>query len=427
MMRKPALPDPQTGRLLAWALYDWANSAYAALIQTFVFATYFTSQVAKDSTIGTTQWGNAIGIAGLLIALLGPLLGAAADQGGPRQGLLRALTGLAVLTTALLWLVRPTTDDVTLALLLVGIGTVAFELAGVLYNALLPALAPRSRIGRWSGWGWGLGYVGGLLCLVVALFGFVLDDAWLPLPREDAEHVRATFLLTAVWFLVFSLPLLSLRLDPPDGRKPLLRAARDGLQQLAGTLRRVREYATLVRFLIARMLYVDGLATLFAFGGVYAAGTFGMSEQQVLLFGILLNVTAAIGAVGFAWLDDHSGPRATMLLALTGLILLGTLVLLVESRTAFWVLGSALGLFVGPAQAAGRSYLAHAAPPHLRAELFGLFALSGKATAFAGPLLVGWVTWVAGNQRIGMATIVVFFLLGLLMLLTVPEAPRERD
>jgi UMF1 family MFS transporter len=420
-------PAPPTRRLLAWALYDWANSAYAALIQTFVFATYFTTQVAQDSTTGTAQWGNAIGIAGLLIAVLGPLLGAAADQGGPRQGLLRALTAVAVVSTALLWLVRPTSEDATLALLLVMLGTVAFELAGVLYNALLPALAPRARIGRWSGWGWGAGYAGGLVCLLVALFGFVRADAWLPLPREHAEHVRATFLLTAVWFLVFALPLLALRLDSPSQRKPLLPAARAGLRQLLATLRRVREYAPLVRFLVARMLYVDGLATLFAFGGVYAAGTFGMSEQQVLLFGILLNVTAAVGAIGFAWLDDHSGPRATMLLALTGLILLGTLVLLVESRLAFWVLGGALGLFVGPAQAAGRSYLAHAAPPHLRAELFGLFALSGKATAFVGPLLVGWVTWLAGSQRIGMATIVVFFLLGFLMLLTVPEASRERD
>jgi UMF1 family MFS transporter len=147
----------------------------------------------------------------------------------------------------------------------------------------------------------------------------------------------------------------------------------------------------------------------------------------VLLFGILLNVTAAVGAIGFAWLDDHRGPKATLLLALTGLILLGTLVLLVESNLAFWVLGGALGLFVGPAQAAGRSYLAHAAPPDLRTEMFGLFALSGKATAFAGPLLVGWVTFLSGSQRIGMATIVVFFVLGMLMLLTVPEVRRARD
>lgn len=414
-------PQEDRRQLLAWALYDWANSAFATLITTFVFAAYFTRQVAADETMGTTLWGNAIAAAGLLVALAGPVLGAVADQGGPRRGLLAGFTLVAVAATAALWLVRPETAFVPLALVLVAVATLAAELAVVLYNALLPVLAAPSRIGRWSGWGWGLGYVGGLVCLALALFGLVRPDAWLDLPRDQAQHIRATFLLTAAWYLVFALPLLSFRLRQPGQGKPLFRAAADGLRQLGRTLGQVRRYAVIARFLIARMLYVDGLATLFAFGGVYAAGTFDMSEEQVLMFGILLNVTAAAGAVLFAWLDDLRGPRTTLLLALVGLILAGTAVLLVESQTWFWVLGALLGVFVGPAQAAGRSWLARAAPAELRAELFGLFALSGKATAFAGPLLVGWVTWLAGSQRVGMGVIIVFFALGLLLLLTVPE------
>jgi UMF1 family MFS transporter len=420
-----AAAEPR-GALIAWAFYDWANSAFAALITTFIFAAYFTRQVAADPTQGTTLWGNAIAAAGLLVAVIGPILGAMADQGGPRRGLLAGFTVAAVAATALLWLVRPDTAYIPLALLLVAVGTLAAELGGVLYNALLPALAPPSRTGRWSGWGWGLGYLGGLACLGLALFGLVRPDAWLELPRDEAQHVRATFLLTAVWFLVFSLPLLSLRIDADRPRKPLRRATRDGLRQLLGTLRQVRRYRLIVRFLIARMLYVDGLATLFAFGGVYAAGTFDMTEQQVLTFGILLNVTAAAGAVLFAWLDDLRGPRATLLLSLSGLILVGTAVLLVQDRTAFWVLGATLGIFVGPAQAAGRSWLARAAPAEVRSELFGLFALSGKATAFAGPLLVGWVTWLADSQRVGMGVIILFFLLGLLLMLTVPEPEKAQ-
>lgn len=423
-----AIPDNQRGRLrvlLAWAFYDWAHNAYATLIQTFVFAAYFTRQVAADPTQGTTLWGNAIAAAGLMVALGGPVLGAAADQGGPRRALLVTFTGVSVVAIALLWLVRPDPAYVPLALVLIGIATLATESAGILYNALLPALAPAHRIGRWSGWGWGLGYVGGLACLALALFGFVRDDAWLPLPRDEAEHVRATFLLAAAWLGVFALPLLMVPMDRAEKRKPLGRAVRDGLGQLRDTLREVRRYAVIVRFLAARMLFVDGLATLFAFGGVYAAGTFEMSEQQVLLFGILLNVAAAFGAILFAWLDDLLGPRTILLLALSGLIVFGTLVLLVEQPMAFWVLGSLLGVFIGPAQAAARSYLARVAPPALRAELFGLFALSGKATAFAGPLLVGWVTWLAGSQRVGMSVIVVFFILGLLLMLTVPEAETD--
>lgn len=412
--------------LLAWALYDWANSAYATLIQTFVFAAYFTRQVAADTTQGTALWGNAIAAAGLLVAVGGPLLGAIADQGGPRRSLLTGFTLLAVTATGLLWLVRPDPAYVPLALMLVAVASLGTESAGVLYNAMLPALAMPGRIGRWSGWGWGLGYLGGLVCLVLALFGLVREDAWLTLPRDQAQHIRATFLLTAAWFLVFSLPLLAVRSDRAR-TKPLGKAARDGLRQLARTLREARRYGTIVRFLAARMFYVDGLATLFAFGGVYAAGTFDMTEEEVLLFGILLNVTAALGAVAFAWVDDWLGPRATVLVALGGLSVLGTLILLVESRAAFWTLGGLLGVFVGPAQAAGRSYLAHAAPPALRAELFGLFALSGKVTSFAGPLLVGWVTWLAGSQRVGMGTVVVLFLLGFALMLSVPEARAADD
>lgn len=426
--KQPAEHHESRSALLAWAFYDWASNAFATLIVTFVFAAYFTDQVAADPTQGTTLWGNAVAAAGLLVALLGPVLGAAADQGGPRKALFTLLTLAAVTATGLLWFVQPDPSCVALALVLLGLGIVASELAGVLYNAMLPVLAPPERIGRWSGWGWGLGYVGGVACLALALFGFVREDAWLQLPRDQAQHVRATFLLAAAWLLVFALPLLlRVRMTSETPRKPLLRAARDGLRQLVATLRQIRRYRVIVRFLIARMLYVDGLATLFALGGVYAAGTFAMSEQDVLTFGILLNVTAALGAGLFAWLDDWQGPRTTILLALSGLILLGCAILFVHSQTLFWVLGGLLGLFVGPAQAAARSYLGRVAPAELRAELFGLFALSGKATAFAGPFLVGWVTWLAGSQRVGMAVIVVFFVLGFAMTLTLPAARPDAD
>lgn len=407
--------------LLAWALYDWANSAYATLIQTFVFAAYFTRAVAADPTQGTALWGGTIATAGILIAGCGPVLGAVADQGGPRRPLLAIFTLLAVTATGLLWFVRPDPTYVVLALFLVGIASFGTESAGVLYNAMLPALARPGRIGRWSGWGWGLGYLGGLACLAVALFGFVREDAFLELPRDQSQHVRATFLLTATWFLLFSLPLLAVKGDPGP-RRALGVAMRKGLRQLAETLRAARRYRAIIRFLFARMLYVDGLATLFAFGGVYAAGTFDMTEEEVLQFGILLNVTAAIGAVLFAWLDDWLGSRATILMALGALVLLGAGILFVESRPLFLVLGGLIGVFVGPAQAASRSYLANAAPRSLRTELFGLFALSGKATSFAGPFMVAWVTWLSGSQRVGMGTIVVLFLLGFILMLSVPEA-----
>ena len=412
----------QNGLLWRWASYDFANSAFPTVIETFVFAAYFTRQVAADPVTGAAQWGLAVGLAGLAVALLGPVVGAIADHGGGQRRWLAAATALCVLPTAALWWVTPHAPHVVGALLLVGVATVGMELASVFYNALLPRLAPAGQIGRWSGWGWGLGYAGGLLCLLLALFGLVREGAWLALPRDDASHVRATFVLTAVWFAVFALPLLTARLPgrESNGRFELGASLRD----LGRTLRGLPRQGPLLRFLIARMLYTDGLATLFAFGGVYAAGTFAMSEAQVLAFGIGLNVTAGLGAVAFAHLDDRIGSRATIVIALLALLVCGAGALLAPNATAFWVAGLALGVFVGPAQAASRSLLARMAPEDQRNQLFGLFTLSGKATAFLGPMLVGMVTLAAGSQRVGMAVIPALWLAGLALLLTVPADRR---
>ena len=329
--------------------------------------------------------------------------------------------------TAALWWARPGEASVLPALLMAGIATVGAEAAFIFYNAMLPSVAGERRMGRWSGWAWALGYAGGLACLLVALFGFVEEGAWLGLPREEAEHVRATFPLVALWYGLFALPLFLLTPDQPAVRKPIGGAVRDGLAQLGHSLRQARAYGPLARFLIARMLFIDGLATIFAFGGVYAAGTFGMDERQVLLFGIALNVTAGLGAGAFAWVDDRIGSKTTIILALIGLIGTGTGLLLAQTSFWFWALGLLLGVFVGPAQAAGRSYLGHAAPAEVRSQLFGLFAFSGKATTFAGPLLVGWITAQTGSQRIGMSVVVVMLLGGLLLMLAVPSPESVRS
>ena len=403
--------------LISWALYDWANSAFPTLIQTFVFAAYFTRQVAKDEATGTALWGNATSLAGLIIAITAPVLGALTDQTGRRKPWMAAFTGLCIVTTALLWFVEPASANVAFALGMVVLGTIGVELAMIFYNAMLPGLASVERIGRWSGWGWGLGYIGGLACLVTALFGFVSENPWFPLDRGSAQHVRATFLRVSGWFLVFSLPLFLFTPDVPASRKPFGIALKDGLQQLVNTFRKAREHSSLIWFLVAHMIFIDGLATLFAFGGVYAAGTFDMSEMDVLKFGIVLNISAGIGAVGFAFVDDRIGGKQTILISLAGLLVSTILMLSVREVAWFWWLGVLLGLFVGPVQAASRSYLARTAPVHLRNESFGLFAFSGKATAFLGPLLVGWVTYASGSQRIGIGTILLFFIIGFVMML----------
>jgi UMF1 family MFS transporter len=330
--------------------------------------------------------------------------------------------------TALLWLVKPAPDYAWLALLLVGLGTLGSEFAFIFYNAMLPGLAGPKHVGKWSGWGWSIGYVGGVACLIIALFIFIQKGShWFGLDPASAEPVRATFPLVSIWYLLFALPLFLATPDTRGTGKSLFRATRDGMRQLRDSIRHVRRYSHIVRFLIARVFYIDGLATLFAFGGVYAAGTFNMNEQEILLFGIALNITAGLGAAAFAWIDDWIGSKQAILLALIGLIVLGTFVLVVETPALFWIFGLLLGIFVGPAQAASRSFLARVAPEPLRNEMFGLFALSGKVTSFLGPLLVGWGTYLSGSQRVGMSTIIIFFIIGFLLMLTVPATKNEDE
>ena len=412
---------PRRG-LFGWCLYDWANSAFPTVITTFVFSAYFTKAIAADEISGTAQWGIAISLSGLFVALLSPFLGAIADHGGRRKPWVFVLTLLCVVASALLWLARPETNFIILALSLAALANFAFEMAMVFYNAMLPDLVPRQRIGRLSGWGWGLGYAGGLVCLGLILV--LLVQAETPifgLDKESFEHIRATGPMVAIWMAVFAAPFFLWTPDRSDQGISFAAALKRGIATLIDTFRRVREYSQIVRFLIARMMYTEGLNTLFTFGGIYAAGTFGMEFDELILFGIALNVTAGLGAAAFAWVDDRIGPKRTILIAVTGLAVLGAVLLFVEGKALFWTFALPLGIFVGPAQAASRTMMARLAPPRMMTEMFGLYALSGKATAFLGPALLAWMTVVFASQRAGMAVIMVFFLLGLVLLMGVAD------
>ena len=421
--------SPPTSRLgqFSWALYDWANSAFSAVIITFVFATYFSQGIAADSVSGTAAWGWAMTASGIAIALISPVLGAIADAAGRRKPWLLICTWITVAGCFALWFARPAPDFVLFALIVVAIANMGMEIGGVFYNAMLPEIAGRDRIGRLSGWAWGLGYAGGLACLILALFAFVqAEQPLFGLDKDTAEHVRITGPLVGLWLALFSLPLFLFTPDRRGGGIAPGEAVRRGLAQLRGTIVHIRRYRAIVLFLIARMVYTDGLNTLFAFGGIYAAGTFGMDLSQVIYFGILLNVTAGLGALAFAWVDDWLGAKRTILIGLAGLLACGSAAVLAESTLVFWIAGGVLGVFVGPTQAASRSLLGRIAPAELRTEMFGLYAVSGKITAFVGPFLLGTVTYWTGSQRLGVATILVFFIVGMALLLPLDEAGQER-
>jgi UMF1 family MFS transporter len=404
----------------SWSLYDFANSSFTTLVVTFVYATYFTQAIADDPVHGTALWSRAVTITALVVALCSPVLGAIADRGGYRKLFVVVATLICVIATAALYTVLP--GEVMAALVLVVIANIAYEFGTVFYNAFLPDLSPPGRIGTVSGLAWGLGYIGGLLALAFALLTLVQPEMpWFGFSTEDGENIRATNLVVAAWFFVFSVPFL---LWVPEDRSRVSVSGRvitEAFAQLRHTLVEVRKYRHTVRFLLARLVYNDGLVTVFAFGGIYAAGTFGFSFEEVLLFGIVINVFAGLGAAAMGLLDDRIGGKRTIVISLVGLTAAALLAVLATSATWFWIAGILIGVFAGPNQAASRSLMGRFVPHELENEFFGFFAFSGKLTAFIGPFLLGVLTEVSGSQRVGVSVVLVLFVLGLLLLLPLDE------
>lgn len=411
--------DPRA--IASWCLYDWANSAFTTLVVTFIYATYFTSSFADTAARGTTLWSWGISISAILIAALSPILGALADRGGRRRRYLMVATLVSAAATIALAFVRPgPAHAVAVALTVFVVANVAYEMAGVFYNAFLPAIVSEERIGRVSGYGWALGYVGGLLAMVVALVGFVRPETpWFGISTAGGFNVRATNFLVAGWFVVFSLPMLLF--VPEEVERTERLDVRGAFADLAATFRALGRFREVARFLVARLIYNDGLVTVFAFGAIYASGTFGMTLEEVMLFGIALNVMAGLGAFAFGFVDDRIGGRRTILVTLVALVGATTLAVMAPDRTWIWIAGLLIGIFVGPNQSASRSLMGRFVPEKHKGEFFGFFAFSGKATSFLGPLLLGAVTGATGNQRAGIATLLLFFVIGGAVLLGVDE------
>ena len=341
---------------VAWALFDWAVSPFSVLIITFVFPAYFAAAIAGDQLHGQALWGYAVGASGLVVALLSAPLGAIADAGGRRKPWILGfmLLGDASHRAALVRLSWP-----RLPVTGADLGGHRQCGRGVQHHVQQRDAAryrERRRVGRLSGWAWGLGYAGGLAALAVAFVAFVQPPLPLfDLDRDSAEHIRIVGPLVACWMGLFGWPLLLLTPDRPARNRPMAGALRDGLANLSRTLRDLRARPGLLRFLLANMLYADGLVTLFALGGVYVSGAFGMSLAEVVVFGLTLNVAAGVGAFAFGWLDDRLGSRRIILLALAGLIIAGAAAASVQTRPWLWLTGGFLGIFVGPVQASSSS------------------------------------------------------------------------
>lgn len=405
----------------AWCLYDWANSAFTTLVVTFVYAAYFTAAFADDPGRGTALWSRGITASALAIAALAPIAGALADRGGRRRYLILCSLVCIAATTALAFVRPGQPNGVVIALTVFVVANVAFELGLVFYNAFLSTIAAPERIGRVSGYGWGLGYAGGLAALLAALVVFVLPETpMFGIPTDEGFHLRATNLLVAGWFLLFALPAFVFLRDDPAAAAGGGVSIRRAFGDLAVTLRHLRRYRQIARFLVARLFYNDGLVTIFAFGGIYAVGTFGFSFGELMTFGIVINVGAGLGALAFGFVDDRIGGRTTVAWSVAGLAVATLVGAWAPSREWFWVSAILVGVFAGPNQSASRSLMARFVPARHESEFFGFFAFSGKVTAFVGPALLGVLSDVY-SQRVGVASLIVFFVVGGLILRGVDE------
>lgn len=448
--------------IAGWLLFDWAQQPFYTLVTTFLFSSYFANVFVGDKTQGFALWGYATAAAGLLVAILSPILGAIADETGRLKRWIAGFSLVFVLAQAALWFSIPGEGWlIPLILAAVIIAAVSAEFTAVFNNAMMPAVVSRESFGRLSGAGWAMGYLGGLAALILVtsfllpvpateqtLLGFGA-----PFGLDGGQHYAERLIgpLSSVWYLIFVLPLFLFTPDLPAKPVRFRDAARGGLSQLRVTLRSLPEMPDILRFLVARMLYIDGLLAIFTFGGIYASSLFGWTTMQLGLYGILLSLTAAIGAVFGGFMDDRLGAKPVILGSLV-LVIAGLLgILMIDPDVAALTLGAGsfmgldaaailrpaeliylgcsvlIGLASGPLQASSRSLMARMVPPDRIAEFFGLYAFSGKITAFLAPVVIGLVTSATGSQRIGIGMILVFLFAGLLIFARVRTTPHPQS
>lgn len=437
-------------RVLAWALWDWGSAAFNAVITTFVFTVWLTSSAFVDPDVVAaaegaadgsaaalaleqaiakhSEWlGWGIGAAGVVIALLAPVAGSRSDDSGRRKLWLGIHTAVVVALSAAMFLVRPAPDALTENFLagvaLLAIGNIFFELAGVNYNATLSQVSTPADVGRVSGFGWGMGYLGGIVLLAIVFVGFIAPDVgWFGVTGELGLNIRAAILAAALWFGVFAIPVLvavpEVSATPDRSRESFLGAYRRLFADIAGLWRTSRDT---LRFLISSAVFRDGLAGVFTFGAIIAAGTFGFSTDQVLIFAIVANVVAGVSTIVSGWLDDRLGPKVVIVGSLIGLLISGLslFVLHAGGQAVFWVLGLSLSAFVGPAQTASRTMLARVIPEGREAEIFGLYATTGRAASFLAPTAFSAFILVGGAQYWGIIGIMLVLAVGLGLLIPV--------
>jgi UMF1 family MFS transporter len=431
------VPKTKLGRkgTFAWALWDWAEQPYPTIMQTFIFPVYLSQLVAADEVQAVSLLGIATGIAGFVLAVIAPVLGRRSDEGGRRKFWLMANTYLLVVIMIAAFFVEQRADFLIFGLVLYGLGSVVQETAFINYYAMLKSVSSPSTIGRISGYAWGLGYVGGIILLAIALFGFVLPATVFGVPATEGLQYRIVFLFSALWTLVFSIPLL-IRVPEvkkkENARKESIFASYAAVWGQLKSLR--RQAPETLKFLVSSAVYRDGLAGVFTFGAVIGTSAFGFDLQTTIMFGIAANILAGVGAMVGGRIDDIVGSRTVIAGSLMGLIIAGLGVFLFANagQITYWIGGLALCLFVGPAQASSRTFVSRFSPEGREGEVFGLYQTTGRAISFLsgfvfyGSITVSTLLTGVENTIYGILGLMVILVVGLLLLLRVNPNPQVK-
>ena len=405
-------------KIFNFALYDFANSAFTTIIITFIFSTYFAKEIAPNPILGQSYWGWTIGITGVIVAIIGPLLGSFADKKNYTEFFIKIFTIICISLTCLLWFSKPSEKYLLYTLLIVGLANIFYELSLIFYNSTLKKISESENLGKSSGFSFALGYIGGIIVLIICIKIFI-DNNTLPfgLSNENSENVRVTSLFVALWYLVFSIPFL-FNLKKINNYK---------IQKTTSDIKNFKEIIwdkglnNIGKFLLARMLYADGLNAIIVMGGIFAVGVFKLEIKDLLVLSVLMNVTAFIGAIIGGYANDRFSSKSVIIFSLIGLILSSSIILFLKSKIIFLVFASINGFFIGPVQSASRVFMTKSIDENNQASGFGLFALSGKLTSFIGPLLVSTITYISNSQKIGFSSAIVLLLIGLLILLKVKK------
>lgn len=435
-------------RIWGWFFFDWASQPYNTLLITFIFAPYV-KELMGDGTAAQSAWGFGIGAAGIVIALLAPILGALADISGNRLRWIWLFSLMYVFGAFGLWWAVPGDFNLLFILVLFAIGMIGMEFATIFTNSMLPDLGTREEVGRISGNGWAFGYLGGLLALIVMLVFFAESATTgktligispaLGLDPEMREGTRAVGPLTAIWYMVFMVPFF-LWVRDPKPQKPPKGATAAALKDVWKTIKKLPQTPSLFAYLTGSMFYRDALNGMYTFGGIYAAGVLNWDITQIGVFAILAIISGAI----FAWIGGHAderfGPKPVITICILVLTFVAVSIVFVSRDSVygmpvgpesslpdivFYVLGSLIGAAGGALQSASRTMMVRQANPERMTEAFGLYALAGKATSFIAPLSIGIMTAMTNSQQIGVSPLIFLFLLGLILLRWVkPEGDR---